>query len=175
MRLHFWCVLMGIGAATWNTVYGQTDRYVDPGGDDSSDCSDGGNPCRTLHYAVGQSASGDVIHIAEADYTEAEVLLDRNLTLLGESTDGTVIQGDGGPGTATGRVFQVTAGATVDMHNLTVRYGRAPDGVQGANGHVSGSSLPQPGGDGESGGGILNHGTLSLTSVRVTENQAGTG
>lgn len=64
------------------------------------------------------------------------------------------------------RIFTVTSGATVNISGLTISNGRAPDGTG------DGSSNGTPGQDG---GGIKNSGTLNLTDVRVSDNQAGEG
>ncbi|MDF1861128.1 MAG: choice-of-anchor Q domain-containing protein [Verrucomicrobiales bacterium] len=68
------------------------------------------------------------------------------------------------------RVFEVAAGADVEMRNLEISSGAAPNGADGASG-----AAPSPGDDGEDGGGIYNEGTLALYNCRVTGNLAGNG
>lgn len=59
------------------------------------------------------------------------------------------------------RIFTVTAEATANISGLTVTNGYLPDAGEGSNG--------------DSGAGILNFGTLNLTGVIVSGNQAGRG
>ncbi len=61
------------------------------------------------------------------------------------------------------RIFSVT-GSPAGISGLTVANGKMPDGFFGNNGF--------PGGDG---GGIMNTGSLTLTDVVITANQAGSG
>ena len=63
------------GVAIW-VIYGQPvaaqagcDRFVvgiDAG--DTTDCSDEAHPCRTIQYAIDQSAAGDVICVAKNSF-----------------------------------------------------------------------------------------------------------
>jgi CSLREA domain-containing protein len=59
------------------------------------------------------------------------------------------------------RVFEIRNGATVVIHDVTIRFGLAPAGI-GANA-------------GSQGGGILNNGNLTLNDCTVTHNHAGKG
>ncbi len=67
-------------------------------------------------------------------------------------------------GRNTNRVFNIPATATVAMYSLKIVNGRAPDGVNGTTGTP-----------GDSGGGILNAGALSLFSTVIDSNRAGNG
>src|SRR5690349_6180653 len=74
-----------------------TTRYVATSGTDAGNCSTSASPCRTVQYAVNQSAvSGDVIKVATGSYvypgsnscpwaiTSAVVcIVDKNLTIFG--------------------------------------------------------------------------------------------
>ena len=79
-----------------------------------------------------------------------------SLTIVGASAASTIIQAGPSPGTGVDRVFQIVGSApTVNLSNVTIRHGTFTEsGV---------------------GGGILNEGTLSLTDVVVTGNQADRG
>jgi hypothetical protein len=46
-----------------------TTRYVASSGTDTGNCSSPSSPCRTIQYAVNQSASGNVILVAQGTYT----------------------------------------------------------------------------------------------------------
>jgi CSLREA domain-containing protein len=70
-----------------------------------------------------------------------------DLAILGASAEKTAIVG------STDRVFDVLAGATVEITGVTIRNGRVPSG-------------------GGNGGGIRNAGALTLTRVQVTGNSA---
>jgi len=49
-----------------------TDRYVDPTGSNTSDCSDPNNPCKTITYALTRAEEeGDTIHVASGTYDTA--------------------------------------------------------------------------------------------------------
>jgi hypothetical protein len=62
------------------------------------------------------------------------------------------------------RIFHVGAAGDLRLRSVTVRNGRAPDGVTG-----------NPGGPGIDGGGIFNAGTLDLETSTVTANMSGNG
>ena len=62
--------------------------------------------------------------------------------------------------TAQFRILEIDSGATVSITSLTIRGGHAPDGSMAA---------------GESGGGILNVGTLLLRNVTILRNVSGNG
>jgi hypothetical protein len=105
-----------------------------------------------------------------------------DLNVFGNIDVGIVGQGEGvttidASGlTPVDRVMSIASGSTVQMHNLTVTGGHAPDGTGGTAGANSSSGdggAGGPGGAGENGGGILNAGTLTLDHVAVTDNLAG--
>ena len=78
------------------------------------------------------------------------------------------------------RVFVIPEGATASLKGLTIADGKAPDGASGIVGINATFSSPGggPGGPGEPGshgGGILNHGSLTLLQVILTDNTAGKG
>src|SRR5687767_10593456 len=70
------------------------------------------------------------------------------------------------------RIFNVSAGATVNISGLTVANGQALNGVDGV---VVAPLVKAYGTAGDPGGGIFNSGTLSLTDVEVSGNQSGYG
>src|SRR5688572_12481460 len=77
------------------SVLAITARYVDAtGGTDDSDCSDSGDPCLTLTYAISQALSGDAIEVAEGTYTEAGIMVNQDLTITGAGMATTIIQAD---------------------------------------------------------------------------------
>jgi hypothetical protein len=72
------CFLSGALAATT--------RYVSPGGADTGVCTNRQKPCRSIGYAVGQSAAGDTVSLARGTYI-ANVVIDKSLTLTGSGDD----------------------------------------------------------------------------------------
>ena len=77
-----------------------TTRYVAANGTDSGNCSSAAAPCRTIQYAINQSASGNRILVAQGSYTYAAgpdfcsflqtravvCIVDKSLTILGGYT-----------------------------------------------------------------------------------------
>ena len=107
-----------------------------------------------IQGAVDGLAEGSTIILAGETFTES-VTVDKSLTLKGAGPQYTVVQAAHAPGLATARVMTVTAGVSVTVEGLTIRYGNA-----------SGA------GDSGYGGGILNRGSLTLTHSLVVSNSA---
>ncbi len=126
-----------------------TTRYVAPSGTDAGNCSSAALPCRTIQYAVNQSASNDSILVAQGTYTYSVgsdpcsflltraviCFVDKNLTILGgysttnwsmadPSVNLTVIDGQN-----TYRGVAVigynTTTAHMNMEGFTIQHGRA--------------------------------------------------
>src|SRR5487761_615906 len=139
-----------------------TTRFVATTGSDAGNCTNtSGNPvCKTIGYAVGQSASGDTIQVAAGLYCE-HVMIGTNLTITGAGAGSTIVDGEGA-GTSctgaltTGTVFTIPAATpplTVGISGPTVQHGSTP-----------------PGG---SGGGIYDlRGTLNVTNATLSDNSA---
>lgn len=70
------------------------------------------------------------------------------------------------------RIFNVSAGVTVNISGLTVANGQAPNGVDGV---PTAPLVPFQGTLGDPAGGIFNSGTLSLAGVEVSGNRSGRG
>lgn len=136
-------VLLVAGTATAN---GAT-WFVSPRGADTPGCgtTKGTHACRTIQYALSKRASnGDVIKIASAVYAE-NIRISASITLAGNRNDKAIIDG-GRLDTA----VLVKAGTTVSLSNLIIRHGFTR----------------------KVGGGILNHGDLTLLRTVVTKNAA---
>ncbi len=56
-------------ASATSSLQAGTTRYVAPSGTDAGNCGSPSSPCRTIQYAVNQSASGDRILVAQGTYT----------------------------------------------------------------------------------------------------------
>jgi hypothetical protein len=150
--------LLSAGVAVWVAgapangahAVGVTVRFVSPTGSDVGDCSV--NPCKTIGYAIGQSLSGDTIHIAAGTYPE-HLTVDRSLTLNGAGAGSTVIEGSG---TGTG----MTIGSSSDSLVVSVSGLRIQDGMASAGGGLS--SVP----------GMGQTNRVVLTRVVVSGNEA---
>ncbi|TVR16623.1 MAG: BspA family leucine-rich repeat surface protein [Balneolaceae bacterium] len=137
-----------------NTVLIAQNRYIAPGGADSSDCSDDTSPCLSIPYVLGQAVSGDIINLAPGEYT-GSFSIDLDITIQGADASSTFIQADEHRGVATTRVIMINDASTVvNLNDVTVRHGN--DTVIG----------------GEGGGGILNRGTLILNNSHVLNNDS---
>jgi predicted outer membrane repeat protein len=110
----------------------------------------------TLQEAVDSAGSGDVIAVLDAVHTEQGITVDRELTILGQSPDGTIVQGHTEPGEATESVFVIAEGASATLKDLTIRHGNPEAGI-------------------ESGGGVHNRGMVTLERCVITENNASAG
>ncbi|MET0645318.1 MAG: tandem-95 repeat protein [Pyrinomonadaceae bacterium] len=132
-------------------------------------CNDGGGNC-SLRAAIQQAN-------ATAGTDTININVNGTINLTGVLPDITTNMSISGPGSGlltvrrdTGgnyRIFLVNS-LGVSISGLTVTNGRPPDGAPTTNGNPFGQ-------DGESGGGIYNAGTLTLSDVVVTGNSTGNG
>jgi hypothetical protein len=97
-----------------------------------------------------------VIEILDVVHTEADIRVHKALTIQGQGAAHTIVQAHAMPETAIARVFNIPSGVTVTLRALTIRHGNP-------------KVLP------ESGGGILNEGTLRIEDSVVTANSASAG
>jgi len=112
----------------------------------------------TLQAALDAEHTNDsnIIAVRDAVHTEANIYIHKNVTIQGSGADATIVQANAQPETATDRVFHAPAGVTVTLRALTIRHGNPMD-------------LP------ESGGGILNEGTLTVEGCIITDNSGSAG
>jgi parallel beta-helix repeat protein len=93
-------------AESTNDRNGASTRYVSPRGTDAGTCTS--SPCRTINYAVGQAAAGDMVSVASGTYHES-VNVTKRLALVGHDAtidaagltappNGVVISGPGAAG-----------------------------------------------------------------------------
>ena len=177
-----------------STAAAQTTRYADPTGTDVGDCSDPQNPCRTIVYAVGQSADGDTIELSEGTFPDTgEVTIDHDLTIAGQDSSLSKVEGG---------FFAVEANAEVTIEDLASRWGGrhlnhgsttfrrvliqynalVPPSSQGGgilnytdgtlavfDSHICNVLQPPP----LPGGGIHNQGTAHIESTIIADNEAG--
>lgn len=93
------------------------------------------------------------IILAEGVFIESDLVVDRDLIIIGKGRNKTFIQGDAESGTAGNRVFTIAEGTMVRLKSLTIENGVAH-------------------GDLRRGGGILNLGILRLEDCLIRNNAA---
>jgi hypothetical protein len=98
---------------------------------------------------------GTIIEVQDGTHTEAGITISKDVIIRGLGAQQTTVQAHATVGEATDRVFLVEEGASAVLQHLTIRHGAAPKG--------------------EHGGGILNHGTLTVLACVVTHNSASGG
>ncbi|HYD50235.1 MAG TPA: choice-of-anchor Q domain-containing protein, partial [Terriglobales bacterium] len=101
-------------------------------------------------------------------FSTALTTITRQLTINGNGS--TLMNGTVGPGTL--RFFWVAQGGSLTLKNLSLMFGRAPNGLHGEDA-LPGSA--GEGGPGEVGGAIVNFGTVMLDAVTLLGNRAGLG
>lgn len=101
----------------------------------------------SLQDAVTAADAGDRLRVSGVCI--GTTVIDRKLVVRGVQGGGAVLDGD-----RAGRVLEIASGVTVRLSGLVVRHGKVRGGV---------------------GGGILNHGKLTLTDVTVLSNRADSG
>jgi Right handed beta helix region len=104
----------------------------------------------TIQGALLVAADGDTIRVEDTQpHTEADIVVDRSVTIEGVPGSGTIVQAATTAGTFSGRVLVVPTGMSVLVRDLQLRYGSATS----------------------EGGGIFNQGDLTLERVVVRNNQ----
>jgi hypothetical protein len=128
------------------TALASTTWYVNGvSGSDSNACTSPTTACKTIGHAISLAASGDLIRVAPATYTE-NLTIGFSLTIAGSGARTTIIDGGG-----VRRVVTISnASAHVALSGVTIRNGLA---------------FP-------TGGGILNLGTLSVIASTISGNTA---
>ena len=112
----------------------------------------------SLRQAILSAVSGDTIQF-NADLSGAVIVLTNGHLLLNKSLTinaATLPAGITISGNNSNRVMQISSSSVVNLRNLNIRDGYAPDAMYPDN----------------AGGGILNLGTLTLTNCTVANNQA---
>jgi len=124
-------------------------HVVSNGTDEGNNCTDKTVPCKTVSYALSQTANEDEIWIARGEYQDADLLINQAVSLRGgyspdfsaQSIDptNTIIDAQGlGRGL---RIQNVPAIFEFDIEGLSFKNGQAP-GAAGGGIYIQGSSSP---------------------------------
>jgi len=118
-------------------------------------CAGGSCDYTTIQQAIDadSTAASDTINLLDAVHTEAGIVVNKSVSIVGAGGLETIVQAATNPSAADDRVFTVASGVSVTIQDVTVRHGR----VTGSPAH---------------GGGILNLGTLMLERSIVSANRA---
>jgi len=100
--------------------------------------------------------SGSTIFLTDNIHTEQNILINKNITIIGKEIGSTIVQAAETSEAATGRVFEIEENILVTLKNITVRYGNV-------------TQCPK------TGGGIYSSGHLVLENCTVTENRSSSG
>jgi len=120
----------------------------------------------SLRQAIFAGASGDTIQVltqGKITLMKGELAINKSLIIIGPGMDKLTIDGN-----ALSRVFHVSSNAVVTISDLTITNGLSPKGTNN-------TAVDQFAGNGGTGGGVLNEGTLVLRSCRVVGNIGGNG
>jgi hypothetical protein len=124
----------------------------------------------TIAAAIAAAKAGDVIFILDAVRSEANITVDRNLTIQGQGAGKTAVDG-----AADGTVFTVASGVTATFRNLTIRNGFSMLSGGGLNNAgtvtISNCTLSGNSSDGLAGG-LYNAGTLTISNSKLAANGA---
>ncbi|WP_321211836.1 pseudomurein-binding repeat-containing protein [Methanothermobacter sp. DP] len=175
IKITTWLFLFLVGIMLIPGCVSAADIYVNAtGGSDDNDGLSWVAAKATIGNATLSAASGDRIWLADGEYRgvgNRDMLIDRNLTITGQSTTGTVIDCE-----AMGRAFNVSSGAVLVLRNLTLRNGSAFEGGAVMNhGELQVENCILTCNTAAGGGAIYSDGTVKLTESHLMENSAEDG
>jgi PGF-pre-PGF domain-containing protein len=127
------------------------------------------SPGDSIQTAINSAADGDTISLNFGTYSQNGITVNKNITIRGNPATGsdrtnTFIDGGGAPP----RIFTGTEGISLTIDSLTLRNGRAPDGLPS-------DRFDHTGFAGESGGAISSDGLVTVTSSIIRDCRAGNG
>ena len=116
------------------------DRYVDgnTGSDAGNSCISSADPCATIGRAMSVASAGDTLRVGDATYTEI-LIVDKALSIRGESRDGTILQAAADRLQAADRVISVSDDTGLEISDLTIRHGNT--GLNGGGLEIVGGDL----------------------------------
>ena len=165
-------VLDNNGATATTTIYSSStgNRYVDPTGSDTTDCTQMAAPCRTLTHAAFNARPHETIFLAAGTYTES-ALIDRAITIQGAGAAQTILSGGG-----VHRVLHISA--PVHLRDVTITQGRSAE--QGGGIHTTQPltltriTLLHNHTD-KAGGGLYALSSVTMSDTQLISNTAATG
>ena len=119
--------------------------YLNPKGNDNNN-GNSKTPKKTLKNAVKTSTTNTTIHLSKGTYYTSNVYIDKNITILGEKSSNTIIDGN------KSHIFTIKDGCTVTIKAVTIRNAYANNGAA-----------------------IYNKGTLTLDGVKMYSSTATNG
>jgi hypothetical protein len=136
-----------------------------------------GCPYTTIQAAVIAAQAGDTVQLfTTQDHIEADIQVDKSLTIEGMGVSTSTILGAALEGDAVDRVFRILSWATVTIRDLSIMNGVTQNGGGILNeGSLTLIGVRLSANHAESGGGIYNNGILTLENVELDENQAELG
>jgi hypothetical protein len=133
----------------------------------------------TIQAAIDDAGTttGDTITVTDATHTEMGITVDKDVTIQGQGAGSTTVQAHAVAGSATDRVFLIAEGATVTVKDMTIRHGQPTVCPQSGGGIMNLGTLTLEDSivsrnTASSGGGIMNDGTLTITNSAVSHNTA---
>lgn len=78
--------------------------------------------------------AGSTVNVTDGIHTEANITVNKDITIQGQGADATIVQAHGSVDAAAGRVFFITDGATVTIRGMTIRHGNPPEHLRTGGG-----------------------------------------
>ena len=163
-------LVLSFGVSSVAAANSNSTIYVNTTGNDLNNGSSWQHAKATITNATGTVANNGTIYIANGTYYEHSINIKTNMTIIGESQTGTIINAQGN-----GNIFNIASGVTVILKNLTLENGNAGSGVGGSiynNGNLTVSGSTFTDNTGWHAGAIYNDGTLTVTGSTFTDNTA---
>lgn len=134
----------------------------------------------SLREAIATANAGDTINIPSGIYTLTlglEFAIAKNLSLMGDGADVTIIQAATAPGAASSRVIKINSGS-VTISGVTIRHGNTGSfggGIFQLQGILNVTDSTFSGNSADRGGGIWHGSTVTITDSAFSGNSAGLG
>jgi len=161
-----------------SSVYAADGDVIYVNGSSGSDENDGFTPSTsklTIKNATGTVNSNGIVNIANGQYNgtnNTEITLEKNMVIRGESQASTIING-----TNNNWIFNIKAGVSVLIQNLTIANGNSTDlgGAINNNGTLTTENCTFTSNNALWGGAISNSANLDIVNCIFTNNTAETG
>ena len=128
----------------------------------------------TIQAAIDDAGTsdGDTIVISKGAHTEAGIIVHKNVTIMGQGADDTIIQAHAALADAPDRVFLIPEGSEVTIRGLTIRHGHPYDYPQSGGGlanfgDVTLAECVIADNSSNDAGGIFNQGTMAITNCTI--------